>query len=343
MKKVILMMVLGIGTVFSTQAQWSNTGNNLTSGTLRIGPSIPFTTKQVYVKGTGFDHMALFENTNQFGNGMIISAAVDPLRVGGFNNHFGNLFIVKGDGRVGISTTSPLAGYKLDVNGKVNMNGFYSGQSSTVNGNLTIYGTSSAFSHSTISDRRFKKNIKEDFSAFQKLYDVKTYQYQYKDFNSDQDQYGVMAQELTEIFPEMVNGTEEEGYSVNYTAMIPLLVRAIQDQKQTIDALQEQLNLLTDKIAESPKLADVLDIEPDAMTIFPNPANGTTNIALKGSTKGNVTLEVVNLNGEVVQELKNKNSKTVAINTSGLLKGVYFVRYLRDGELIETKKLLVRK
>ncbi len=330
MKKVLLMITLGIFSIFSAQAQqWSNTGNNLTTGTLRIGPSIPFTTKQLYVKGTGFDHMALFENTNQFGNGMIISAAVDPLRVGGLNNHLGNIFIVKGNGRVGINKTSP--NVALDVNGSIYSNDIVFAP--------TIWGNSFV----GISDRNKKIDVLEDFDKYQSLYSIKTYSYKYKNDDSKRTHFGVMAQEVAEIYPEIIHGDEESGYGVDYMSLVPLLLRAVQDQKQTIDALQEQVNALTEKIAESPKLADVLDIEPDAMTIFPNPANGTTNIALKGSTKGSVTIEVVNLNGEIVQELKNKNSKTVALNTSELLKGVYFVRYLRNGELIETKKLLVRK
>lgn len=119
MRKFTLLFAFTAAMVMSIQvnAQWSNTGNNLTTGTLRVGPSIAFTTKQLVVKATGTDHVALFENTNSFGNGMIISAANDPLRVGGLNNHFGNYFIVKGNGKVGVGTTSPNANYTMTVNG----------------------------------------------------------------------------------------------------------------------------------------------------------------------------------------------------------------------------------
>ena len=355
MKRKLLLMVLGVGLIFSTQAQtWTSSGNNHTTGRLALGTGVS-TLNTLHVFGSSSQNLIKVENSLNSDAGIEFESNLANFKIGAGIGSGTNSFtiydlnasqirmMINSSGQVGIGTTSPISGYKLDVNGKVNMNGFYSTGTSYNSGNLYIYGTSYAYSHSTISDQRFKKNIKEDFSAFQKLYDVKTYQYQYKDFNPEQDQYGVMAQELTEIFPEMVNGTEEDGYSVNYTAMIPLLIRAMQDQKQTIEALSSELAELKEKVLDNPNLAEALDIVPDGMDIFPNPANNTTNIALKGGNKGNITIEVVNLNGEVVKEIKNSASKSVQINTAELLKGVYFVRYMREGKLIETKRLLVQK
>ncbi|GAB5522473.1 MAG: hypothetical protein Roseis2KO_03450 [Roseivirga sp.] len=325
---------------FDAQSQdhWCWTCNPATNGYVRIGVNAPYTTKQLYVRANGSDNIAYFENISPFGNGVIISAPEDPLRVGGLNNPFGNLMIVKGDGRVGIGTTSPLSGYKLDVNGRVNMDGFYSTATNNyINGNLTVYGYVSDW-----SDRRFKKNIREEFSEYQKLYDLKIYEYQYKD-RDDRQSFGVMAQELTEVFPDLVLGNEEDGYSVRYTSMIPLLIRAVQDQKQTIESLKEELTELKAKITENDELAEVLGIEGERMTIFPNPSSSVANISLKGNTRGDISLEVVNLNGEVVQRVAANGSKSAEINTSEMLKGVYFVRYMRDGKVIETKRLLIEK
>lgn len=152
-----------------------------------------------------------------------------------------------------------------------------------------------------------------------------------------------MAQEVKEVYPELVHESEEKGMGVNYTGMIPLLIRAVQDQKQTIESLQEELTELKSKITENGELAELLDLEGDKMTIFPNPSSRIANITLKGTNRGNVSLEVINLNGEVVQRIANNDSKSAEINTSEMRKGVYFVRYIRDGKVLETKRLLIEK
>lgn len=324
MRKLNLFFAFTAAMVMSIQAnaQWSNSGNNLTTGTLRVGPSIAFTTKQLVVKATGFDHVALFENTNSFGNGMIISAAYDPLRVGGLNNQAGNLLRVQTNGITSLGhAVAPTTNlWRLNVNGSAISSGWI-----------------------TSSDRRLKKDIHEDFSHHNKLYQIKTYDYKYKSDADNNLQFGVMAQEMKEIYPNLVSGSEEDGYGVNYTAMIPLLIRAVQDQKQTIESLQEELTDLKSKITENGEMAELLDLEGDKMTIFPNPSNSVANISLKGTNRGSVSLEVINLNGEVVQRIANANSKSAEINTSEMLKGVYFVRYIRDGKVLETKRLLIEK
>lgn len=327
----VAMMAFGM----PAHAQWSNTSNNVTTGYVRIGPGAPFTTKQLYVRGTISDHMALFENTSIGGNGMIVSASVDPLRVGGFNNHFGNLLIVKGNGSVGINTTSPSSLYKLDVIGSVRASGAVAGNIGSFN---TIYGTLIGS-----SDQKLKRDIREDYSSFESIYGIKTYNYTYKNDPSERNQFGVMAQDIQKIYPELVYTNEQDELGVNYTGMIPLLIRAVQDQKQMIDNLQKELTDLKTKITENDELAEVLGIEGERMTIFPNPSSSVANITLKGNTRGNVSLEVINLNGEVVQRIANNGSKSAEINTSEMLKGVYFVRYIRDGKVVETKRLLIEK
>lgn len=325
MRKFTLLLAFTAMIVMSIQVNaqdWSDSGNNFTTGTVRIGPSIPFTTKQLVVKANNTDAVALLENINNFGTGLILSAAKDVLRVGSLNNHLGNLL-------------------RVNANGVVSL-GYSVAPTSTI-WRLNVNGSARASSWVTTSDRRLKKEIHEDFANHNGLYQIKTYDYKYKNDADNKLQFGVMAQEVKNIYPNLVSGSEEDGYGVNYTAMIPLLIRAVQEQKQTIESLQEELTDLKTKITENDELAEVLGIEGERMTIFPNPSSSVANITLKGNTRGNVSLEVINLNGEVVQRIANNGSKSAEINTSEMLKGVYFVRYIRDGKVVETKRLLIEK
>ena len=71
------------------------------------------------------------------------------------------------------------------------------------------------------------------------------YQYQWKDSNRNQNiQIGLLAQELEEVFPELVEKNEKGIMSVNYSGMIPILLDAIKEQQQQIDDLQKQVNSL---------------------------------------------------------------------------------------------------
>lgn len=57
---------------------------------------------------------------------------------------------------------------------------------------------------------------------------------------------GFIAQELEEVFPEIVY-TDEKGYkSIHYTALIPVMVAALKEQQAEIEALNERLNELMD-------------------------------------------------------------------------------------------------
>ena len=58
-------------------------------------------------------------------------------------------------------------------------------------------------------------------------------------------QTGVIAQEVLEVLPEAVTGSEEEHYSVAYGNMVGLLIEAIKEQSAQINAQQEQINQLT--------------------------------------------------------------------------------------------------
>lgn len=59
------------------------------------------------------------------------------------------------------------------------------------------------------------------------------------------DNMGFLAQEMKQVFPNLVELNEEDGnYMVNYVGLIPVLVRAMQEQQATIEELQEEIDKL---------------------------------------------------------------------------------------------------
>ena len=69
------------------------------------------------------------------------------------------------------------------------------------------------------------------------------------DFDSDKH-IGVIAQELEEVFPELVNNDKEGFKTVEYTALAPILIEAIKEQQTIIDNQQKQIDELKKMVEE---------------------------------------------------------------------------------------------
>ena len=100
-----------------------------------------------------------------------------------------------------------------------------------------------------VSDRRLKKDIKpleERGSMLDKIGQVKTYSFVMKDDKAGRTEFGVMAQELEPLFPELVRTASDEmgTKSVNYIGLIAPLIEAVREQQQEIRDQQREINLL---------------------------------------------------------------------------------------------------
>ena len=98
----------------------------------------------------------------------------------------------------------------------------------------------------TLSDYRIKENVTQLDSMFvvDKLNPVT-----YLNKKSDKQDIGLIAHELQEIFPELVNGEKdgEQLQSVNYIGLIPVLIKEVQELKKEIILVKIELNELKNK------------------------------------------------------------------------------------------------
>ena len=61
---------------------------------------------------------------------------------------------------------------------------------------------------------------------------------------AEAEQIGLIAQELQDVFPEVVVENEEGDLGVRYTALIPVLIKAFQEQQEEIDDLKDRIEKL---------------------------------------------------------------------------------------------------
>ncbi|MBQ0788110.1 MAG: T9SS type A sorting domain-containing protein [Oceanihabitans sp.] len=65
-----------------------------------------------------------------------------------------------------------------------------------------------------------------------------------------------------------------------------------------------------------------------SITICPNPVTDFLNVSI-AKKEGNVTYEVISLSGQIIQTSTLTNTHT--LDVSGFTKGVYFIRFHRNG------------
>jgi hypothetical protein len=100
-------------------------------------------------------------------------------------------------------------------------------------------------SYNTTSDGRLKENIKTTHYGIRDLMKVGVMDYNYISDKKKESQTGFIAQELYKIYPEAVTvggkDPKENPWTVDYSKVTPLLVKAIQDQQKEIESLKAKL------------------------------------------------------------------------------------------------------
>jgi hypothetical protein len=107
-------------------------------------------------------------------------------------------------------------------------------------------------SYGAISDISLKENIIDTTPKLDDLLKVKIRNYNLIDDENKTKQLGVIAQELEQIFPNMISndkvmGTDETIKTVKYSVFVPMLIKAIQEQTQIIKNLEARIVSLESK------------------------------------------------------------------------------------------------
>ena len=93
------------------------------------------------------------------------------------------------------------------------------------------------------SDARLKSNIVSLGYTLSKLLQIDGKSYEMK----GKQKIGVLAQEIQEVFPELVSKDDNEMLAVNYQGLVPVLINALKEQQQEIDELKEVVQKLVNR------------------------------------------------------------------------------------------------
>ena len=250
-----------------------------------------------------------------------------------------------------------------------------SSSNSVVIGNSSVTSIGGQVSWSTLSDGRFKTDIKEDVPGLDFIRNLRPVAYKVDrnklaqhlgQANSDERRgqlsqitTGFIAQEVETLVQKgkynfsgvYTPETEDGQYSIRYAEFVVPLTKAVQElstmveeQQVTILALKEELTKLR---ASNPIEAEKSIIQTQGSKIFqnrPNPFSNGTRIDVQISSDiQKARLVIYNMQGQELKsfDVREKGVSTIEISRTDLPNGLYIYALITDGLLVETYKMVI--
>lgn len=124
--------------------------------------------------------------------------------------------------------------------------------------------SASSVAFNTTSDRRLKENIHTTQSGLQKLNKINVYDYNYITDPMKTQVQGFLAQDLYKIYPQAVSvggdDPKTQPWQVDYSKIVPLLVKSVQDLSKENETLKKQNSALEKRLK---RLENALGLLPE--------------------------------------------------------------------------------
>jgi len=236
---------------------------------------------------------------------------------------------------------------------------------------LDVNGVTRSGVYLIYSDKKLKKDIHNiKLKEIKRLYELRPVNYKYKpDENKNlpkEKQYGLVAQAVRILFPNLVSEDKDGILSINYNGFIPLLIAALQEKNQeiqdlyeyqkrqdrAIESLKEQMVTLKEEVAQiCANGCNTIQHEPLQNPHFssavlyqnqPNPSDGNTIIPFSiPQDFQTASISIYNMQGiELDRLLISKGEYQKTINTS-LPAGFYAYSLTVDNLIIDTKQMVI--
>jgi Chaperone of endosialidase len=200
------------------------------------------------------------------------------------------------------------------------------------------------------------------------------------DNTDNSTQLGLLAQDVKQVFPELVKADSAGYYTVDYIGLIPVIIEALKEQQSNISKKDSTINALNNQFAILQKLVvsqeqdiimlknQIADIKKNCcnsktksananeaenstkseQTILyqniPNPFNQTTEIKYFLTENIRVAvLYIYNMQGIQIKSIPilNRGNGSESINGSELRPGMYLYTLVADGNVVDTKRMIL--
>ena len=162
---------------------------------------------------------------------------------------------------------------------------------------------------------------------------------------AEQKHYGLSAQELQKIYPDLVRESQDGTLGVNYVELVPILIRSIQELKQELDAVKGSGARMTRSA-----YADGDDLSPATIgnVLYqntPNPFREQTTIRFRlADDARDAAICIFDMTGKMLKKLPVSSGETsVRVNGWELGEGMFLYTLMVNGCEIDTKRMIITK
>ena len=205
------------------------------------------------------------------------------------------------------------------------------------------------------SDERFMENVEPVGEVLPSLKSLEAVSYNLRNRASrqknDSERYGFLAQNVKEVFPELVH-TDSEGYMyVDYIGLIPILVQSINELRAELAELKGQNDGEASPVMSAQQQAGQSETEAglNAAKLYqnaPNPWSSETVIRYSlPRSVARADIYIYDLQGAQLKSIPatGRGESQVALTAHDLKAGMYLYALVADGKLIDSKQMILTK
>ena len=227
------------------------------------------------------------------------------------------------------------------------------------------------------SDERYKENIEPVEDVLQSLMTLEPVSYNlkshsamapvildgtkeseemdryYRALEQGSARYGFLAQNVKEVFPELVH-TDNNGYmSVDYIGLIPILVQSINELRAELDELKAEKQELEDALpalnAPQQSAQDEIDASLTKAVLYqnaPNPWSSETVIRYRlPQSVARADIYIYDMQGAQLKSIpaQGRGESQVTLTAHDLKAGMYLYALVADGALVDSKQMILTK
>lgn len=219
------------------------------------------------------------------------------------------------------------------------------------NGSTRVVGNLTANSFTNASDGGLLTNVfplSDEGSSLSNILSMNVVSYNYEeDVNTENPtrHYGLIAQELQEIYPDLVKKGEDGFLVVNYVELVPILIRSIQELKQELDEVKGKAKDM--RRSASNESADFSAVASGNVLYqnTPNPFKEQTIIRFSlADDVRDASICIFDMTGKTLKKLPiSSEMESVSIGGYELGEGMFLYSLIVSGQVIDTKRMVISK
>ena len=223
----------------SKKFETTNNGVSVSGIVTAISGIVTYYGDGQYLTGIGAGSQTL-DQTLQLGNTSSLGMSVGVITATSFNGSATKINIASGGGSIHYPLFT--SSYGVSANNIVynDQNLSYNQTSNTlILENISASGVITATDFNSSSDIALKENVEVIDNPLDKLLELRGVTFDWK--ASKKSGVGVVAQDVEKVLPQAVGGSEDQK-TVNYNAIIGLLVESVKQQQKEIEELRKRLS-----------------------------------------------------------------------------------------------------